>query len=413
MMKQIKVSDLCSELECKIVGLHYSDDSMRRYRKVFSEFTEYAEDCDYSQSKGTDFLVWKFNQLGGFVTGGEHSKNEMYYFRVIRSLAEYYNFGILFRRHDFNGEIIWPEHFKEVTENFLRYEVEYGCSHLQIERCKAIIKDLILFLDSAGVHDLNGITSSLISRFVDTMVGLAPVTIAERLSALRQYFKYSYLNGYTDRAIAAYLPKPPQRARIKLPAVWTEEQIESLINAVDVSTPIGKRDYAIILIAARLGLRIGDILNLTLGDIDWNTKQISIVQGKTRESLTMPLLPDIGWAIIDYLKNGRPITEYPNIFVTHNAPYIGCPFKSNLRHNINKTLKRAGIPVDKTKRYGRHSLRHSLATNLLQNNVGIYTTISDILGHSDPQVAEHYLRVDMKGLANCALEVEVMDYAKG
>jgi site-specific recombinase XerD len=412
MMKQIKVTDLCRELEQKLVELHYSDDSMCRYRKVFREFTEYTDGCDYSQSKGTDFLVWKFQQLGGFVAGGEHSKNEMYYFRAIRSLAEYYNFRILFRRNEFHGEIVWPNPFKEAIEGFLCYEVEYGCSHFQYERCKAVIKDLILFLDSANVHDLNGITSTLISRFVATMVGLAPATISERISALRQYFKYAYLNEFTDRPIAAYLPHPPQRARTKLPTVWTEEQIEGLINAVDTTTPIGKRDYAIILIGARLGFRIGDILNLTINDIDWNNKLISIVQGKTRETQTMPLPSDVGWAIIDYLKNGRPVTDYPNIFVTHNAPYTGCPFKSTLRNNLSKAMKRAGIPIDKTKHYGWHSLRHSLATNLLQNNVDV-STISDILGHSDPQVARNYLRVDMKGLSKCALEVEVMDYAKG
>ena len=113
MLRQIKVADLCNELEEKLVDLQYSEDSMRRYRKVFQEFKEYAGDCDYSQSKGTDFLLWKFKQLGGFVTSGEHSKNEMYYFRAIRSLAEYFNFGTLFRRHDYHGEIVWPIPFKE------------------------------------------------------------------------------------------------------------------------------------------------------------------------------------------------------------------------------------------------------------------------------------------------------------
>ena len=411
MMKQIKVANLCDELEQKLVELHYSDDSMRRYGKVFREFAEYADGCDYSQSIGTDFLVWKFQQLGGFVTGGEHSKNEMYYFRIIRSLAEYYNFGILFRRHDFNGEIVWPKLFKEATESFLRYDVEYGCSHWQYERCKAVIKDLILFLDSASVHDLNGITPELVSRFISTMVGLAPATIAGRISALRQYFKYAYLNGHSNKPIAVYLPHPPQRVRTKLPTVWTEEQIESLINAVDTTTPIGKRDYAIILLGARLGIRIGDILSLRLSDIDWDNKIVSIVQGKTRETLATPLPMDAGWAIIDYLRNGRPITEYPNIFVVHNAPYAGSPFKSTLRSNLSKILKRAEIPIDKAKHYGWHSLRHSLATNLLQSNVEV-STISDILGHSDPQVARHYLRVDMKGLSKCMLEVEVMDYVK-
>ena len=97
MLRQIKITDLCNELEQKFVELQYSEDSMRRYRKVFQEFMEYAGDCNYSQSKGTDFLLWKFKQLGGFVTSGEHSKNEMYYFRVIRSLAEYFNFGTFFQ----------------------------------------------------------------------------------------------------------------------------------------------------------------------------------------------------------------------------------------------------------------------------------------------------------------------------
>jgi site-specific recombinase XerD len=409
MMRQIKAEDLCNEMDAKLVELHYSDDSMRRYRKVFREFTEYADGSIYSQSKGTDFLVWKFQQLGGFVTSGEHSKNEMYYFRAIRSLAEYYNFGTLFRRNDFHGEIVWPAPLKDVTESFLRHQVEYGCSHWQYDRCKAVIKDLILFLDSADIHDLNGLTSDLMSRFIATMVGLAPVTIAERISALRQYFKFAYLNEFTAKPIAMYLPHSPQRVRTKLPTVWSEEQIESLINAIDTTTPIGKRDYAIILLGARLGIRIGDILNLTINDIDWAGKQLSIIQGKTREPLMLPLPTDAGWAIIDYLKNGRPVTTYQNIFVVHNAPYAGCPFKSTLRQNLSKALRRAGIQIDKTKHYGWHSLRHSLATNLLQNNVET-STISDILGHSDPQIAKHYLRVDMKGLLKCALEVEVLDY---
>lgn len=154
MLRQIKVTELCKELEEKLVGLQYSEDSLRRYRKVFREFEEYAGDCDYSQSRGTDFLLWKFKQLGGFVTSGEHSKNEMYYFRVIRSLAEYYNFGTLFRRHDYDGEIVWPLPFKEVTEGFLQYEVEYGCSQCHYRRRRGIIKDLILFLDSSGIHIL-------------------------------------------------------------------------------------------------------------------------------------------------------------------------------------------------------------------------------------------------------------------
>lgn len=411
MMRQIKVKDLCTELENKLIELGYSEDSMRRYRKVFLEFVEYAGTCDYSQSIGTDFLVKKFNQLGGFVTSGEHSKNEMYYFRVIRSLAEYYNFGILFRRHDFHGEIIWPVSFKKVTENFIKFKVEYGATQKYIRHIKIAVTEFVLFLDAASVHSLDGVSAELISRYIKSLVGLAPVTIAWRISALRLYFKYAYLNEYVDYPIEYYLPHAPQRVHTKLPTVWSEEQIESLVSAIDTTNPVGKRDYAMMLIGARLGMRIGDITNLKLTDFDWNHKEITIIQNKTREPLALPLPNDVGWAIIDYLKNGRPITEYENIFVVHNAPYTGKPFSSTLWHNFNKALKRAGIPKEEGKRTGWHSLRHSLATNLLQNNVGV-TMISDILGHSDPQVAKHYLKVDIEGLKKCALEVEVEAYVK-
>ena len=130
-----------------------------------------------------------------------------------------------------------------------------------------------------------------------------------------------------------------------------------------------------------------------------------LVYNRTNKSIEHKHFYDI----IDYLKNGRPITDCENIFVVHNAPYKGKPFISTLGHNFNKALKRAGIPREEEKRTGWHSLRHSLATNLLQNNVEV-TTISDILGHSDPQVAKHYLRVETDGLRKCALEVEVADY---
>ena len=111
---------------------------------------------------------------------------------------------------------------------------------VSLSALRGIIKDLILFLDSSGIHHLNGVTADLMSRFTETMIGLAPVTIAERLSALRQYFKYAFLHKYVDQPIEVFLPHPPQRLRTKLPTVWSEEQIEQLINSIDITTPLAK-----------------------------------------------------------------------------------------------------------------------------------------------------------------------------
>ena len=132
MLRQIKVTELCKELEEKLVGLQYSEDSLRRYRKVFREFEEYAgiviihspgeQTSCYGSSNNLEVLLHPENTL----------KMRCITYRVIRSLAEYYNFGTLFRRHDYDGEIVWPLPFKEVTEGFLQYEVEYGCSPVSL-----------------------------------------------------------------------------------------------------------------------------------------------------------------------------------------------------------------------------------------------------------------------------------------
>ena len=406
MLRQVKISELCEELDEMLVRLNYSEDSLRRYRKVFREFIEFSGDCDYSQSEGTDFLVSRFKMTGGFVTSDEHSKNQMYYFRAIRSLAEYFNFGIVFRRKDFHGEIVWPPMFKECTEAFLKSMVEYGVSYGHIKQCRSTLKDLILALDASGIHSPCTITLNAVTRFINSLVGLAPITISSRVSVLRRYFRFLFLEEYIKEPVSERLPHTFAAGRTKLPTVWTEEQVENVINAVDLASPCGKRDYAMVLLAARLGLRVGDIMSLKLSGIDWERNQVTITQSKTGEPLALPLPNDVGWAIIDYLKEGRPITDSTNVFVRHLPPYDGFTVTSNLLNVMSKTVKRADIPAEKKASFGWRTLRHSLATNLLHNNVEV-STISDILGHSDPGTAKHYLRVDMDGLRKCALEVEV------
>ena len=411
MIRQISVGSLCGELGGMLDKLQYSSDSMRRYNKVFDEFTEYAGEKMYSQQMGAEFLAWKFNQIGGFVTAGTYSKDEMYYLRAIRSLAEYYNFGVLFRRHDFHGEIIWPEPFRECTEKFFLSKVEYGVSYGYVRHSRMVIKDLILFLDAEDVLTPQQVRYIHVEQFIHSLVGWSTSTVRDRISMIRGYFRFLFLNGYIKEQIAEKIPSGlTPRGRTKLPTVWTEDEIHRLLEGVDVTNPNGKRNYAMLLLAARLGLRIGDIRDLKLSDIDWRASALTIVQNKTKEPLTLPIPEDVGWAVIDYLKNGRPVTESRNIFVRHVPPYDGFAITSNLHNIMTKALSNAGIPSE-GKASGFHTLRHSLATHLLQGGVES-TTISDILGHTSLETVKHYLQVDITDLRKCALEVEVKPYVK-
>jgi integrase len=213
------------------------------------------------------------------------------------------------------------------------------------------------------------------------------------------------LEGIIETPLADVLPKVFS-SRTTLPTVWTSEEIQKILNAVDRGNPTGKRNYAMILLVARLGLRIGDVKNLRLSDIDWQKNCIRVLQSKTEIPLTLPLLNDVGWAVIDYLKDGRPITEADNVFVRHNPPFISFASTSSLHGMISGIISKAGIPAGKKPRIGMHSLRHSLASGLLQNNVEV-NVISEILGHSSPESVRHYVRVDLPALRKCALNVEV------
>ena len=158
-----------------------------------------------------------------------------------------------------------------------------------------------------------------------------------------------------------------------------------------------------LLLAARLGLRSSDIVNLKFENIDWGKSEIAIIQQKTKRALRLPLLNDVGEAIINYIKNGRPNVKNSHIFIRESSPYTQLN-SSSLFTIVDGYLKRANIKVPANHRHGPHALRHSLATLLLEDNIPI-STIKEILAHKSTQTTKIYLKVAEKQLLQCALEV--------
>jgi integrase/recombinase XerD len=412
MRRNIYVTDLCSEFEQLLIKQQIGVDSLKRYRKVITEFSVINCNNYYSQSLGTVFLLSKFRERGGLVLSDEESKNEQYYFRCIRMLAEYFNFGIILKRSDVYGEIIWPAGFRDCTESFYSALVDDGLSYGYVANSRKVIKEFILFLDADGIHEPADIRVEHNDKFIQSYCWMSPKGIETKLCMLRRYYRYLFLNQYICLPLAERLPHASIQGRMKFPIVWNTEQIEKIKTSADRTSPSGKRSFAMIMISAELGLRIGDIRNLKLQDIDWNKKQISIIQHKTDKALLLPLSDDVGWAIIDYLRNGRPYTDSPNVFVKHRPPYDAFPINSTMNHILSIVMNKAGIPPEMKKNVGWHTFRRSLATNLLQNNVEM-TTISEILGHSDPDIAgRYYVKLDVENLRKCTLSMEVKDYVR-
>jgi len=403
--KQTRFSDLILSFEEELKRNSYSKDSLRRYRKVFGELLEFSSNSIYSQKVCTDFLVDRLKQAGGFFTAGVSSKNQMYYLRAVRSLTDFHNFGTIFRRKDIGEYIIWPENYRKPVELFLATLISRSLAPRYIRQNEHVFRDFIIYLDACGVSSLAELAPQHISGFVSSLVGFSPTVISSKLSILRGFLRYAYLEGNIMDSLADVLPKV-HCLRTTLPTVWTSEEIQKILKTIDRGSPTGKRNYAMILLVARLGLRIGDVKNLKLTDIDWQQNCIHINQNKTGNPLTLPLLSDVGWAIIEYLKTGRPITDCENVFVRYNPPFVSFASSTCLHGMISALISKSGIPAGNRQRTGIHSLRHSLACGLLQNKVEI-NTISEILGHSNPESVSHYIRVDLSALRQCSLSVEV------
>jgi integrase len=213
---------------------------------------------------------------------------------------------------------------------------------------------------------------------------------------------YAFERGLSAEDKSRYCMKVQFYSGEKIPPTFTTDEIEALLTAIDRNTTVGKRDYAMIMLSTRTGLRSCDIIGLKFNHLRFDTDTIEITQQKTGKMLTLPLTEETGLALIDYLRNGRPDSEYANVFIRHRAPYK--PFGSNANRMIERHMKRAGIKDYENRQPGFRAFRHSLAGNLLNNNVSIYK-IQGILGHDSPDTTMRYVKIDTKGLKTCALEV--------
>jgi site-specific recombinase XerD len=191
----------------------------------------------------------------------------------------------------------------------------------------------------------------------------------------------------------------------KIPSVYTVDEVEKIVACIDRSHPQGKRDYAMILLAARYGLRASDIISLRFSNIDWESNRIVLTQQKTQKRVILPLSEEVGVALVEYIRNGRPNIDTPFLFISGHAPYR--PLKSNvLAANIADAMRTAGIDSSKRK-HGPHALRHSLASNLLKANETL-PVIAEILGHTATESTMTYLRVDINRLRHCSLDVPLV-----
>ena len=219
---------------------------------------------------------------------------------------------------------------------------------------------------------------------------------ASARKALRSFLRGLRLRGEIDTDLAAAVPALATRPA-RLPESLEPEQTRHLLASCDLSSAQGLRDYAILLLLARLGLRAGEIVALRLSDLHWSTGELT-VRGKGMRCDRLPMLQDIGEALVAYLRQGRPQCSSPQVFLRLQAPYRGLAQATSVGSIVRRALQRAGL---EPRHKGAHLLRHTLATEMLRRGASL-RQIAQILRHRSIETTEIYARVDLDALRDLA-----------
>ncbi|MGM9600669.1 MAG: site-specific integrase [Faecousia sp.] len=403
--KNLPITELIAQLDAYMVELGYTPSTLRHHRQAWNALKNLA------LAEGATY----FTKELGFKLLREHYHVDPYdsklseYKSVVRRsvmlLLEFQISGTIAKRIP-KSEYIFPEGFRIAGEAYLSMLQSEG--HIKESTLRNHRHRLVaaaLFFENHGVTGIEFVNTEIINLYLKTLAGCSQSYLSGVLRTLKRFFEFSSKRGYllasfTFPSVSVYKDR-------KVPEYYLPEEISGILSAIDRGNPLGKRNYAMILLAARYGLRIGDIRTLKLTDVDFSTNQIHIIQQKTSKPLTLDLLPDVGWALIDYLKFGRPKVSAAEIFLRHVHPYGPLGDSDNMGYVIRQYAVAAGIRKNAEKaHHGFHMLRYSLASDLIQQGISL-TTISGILGHSQLSVTSRYTQLDIPQLMDCALEVPV------
>ena len=301
-----------------------------------------------------------------------------------------------------------PCRFRPVRDEYVACCRECGNAEATVATKDKAASRFLAYLEDAGVSDLVALGVRDVAGFLLRLRGLGfgRKTIATMRSCVADFLRFLAATGRAPCGLADRLPPHRHVRHESEPHLWTADEIRRVLAVIDRQSACGKRDYAMILTTARLGLRISDLRHLELDDLDWRSKTITIVQRKTGRRLSLPLLDDVGWAIIDYVRDGRPETACPKVFVKHRHPFDAFGNASSIACRLSRHAIRAGIVFAPGEVRGMHSLRGALAVAMIGHGTSI-PVVSAVLGHASSDTTQaYYLRFDVERLRCCALDIE-------
>lgn len=399
-MQTRDVRDSVTQLKQALEENGYSKGRILQFNSTTNQLLEFMSTngiLEYSMDVGLCFMREHY----GFKA--EESLSHVNQKRILdlTMLSEYQLHGTYAIRHR-NRNYHIPEPFQQATEQFLALRRFAGIVERNMGTISLYLERFFHYLTSQNVMELGQITGNHVHGFLRYISGYSNQTKDHMMRTVRQFLEFCWRNQYHSENLTSFAPNVHYDKRSRIPSAYSYDEVMKVLGMVDRSNPIGKRNYAILLLITRLGLRTGDVSGLRFENFDWEHNRLALTQHKTGRPLTLPLLEDVGLAVIDYLKFGRPKSDSNAVFLSHKPPFKD--FNSGSLYGVvSEYIRKAGLTVSGKKR-GPHSLRHSLASRLLEENVPL-PVISEILGHATTETTAVYLTISIDQLRRCALEV--------
>jgi site-specific recombinase XerD len=376
----------------------YTKHRIERYKSMWRNgichYMKISGITNYNSSIGEEFIR---DKISSRVTPGERD-----FIRSVSVLNEMQATGKVSKKtvHPITRKLTGS--VGEAIESFLFRMKELRRNAKTINDHLLYLHRFIQYLNNNNITSLGDISERHVLSFVSTQTN----NNINVVSSLRMFFRFAYEERLLKTNLSYVLTNYKWVKREKLPSFYTGEEVIKIESTVSLSSEVGKRNYAVLLLATRLGLRASDIANLSFINFDWDKSRITLQQYKTGREIELPLLTEVGEAIISYLKFGRPRSSSPNVFLSARAPYRTMTGES-VSSAVRQIIDASGISIGQRK-HGPHSMRHSLASRLLEHEVSL-PVISESLGHEKTETTMVYLRIDIKALCKCALDVPAVD----
>lgn len=382
----------------RMVNDGYSKSRLAKIKGIMNKFLNYMSNnnLDIINEKNISSFVRDTYNFDYF---NPINNNQLDKIKYLKNLLEFNNTGTYLKRH--SKSVISNEKFYDLYKD---YESYLNTKEIEdvTKRCK-LIKTKLFLNSLTEIDDIHKLEKNHCYNFINNLN--YSLRYKEELTyEVRRIVNWLYENKKISFDGYSLFPRIVGQSRSNIISYYDNNEIKKLLDCVDINTSIGKRDYLILSLLIYLGLRISDVIDLKLSNINWNLNTISIVQQKTQMILTLPLIDQVKYPLLDYLKNIRKSINDDYIFITNYAP-IGRYNSKSFQDMVTKYMDKANINYS-NKHHGTHSLRHSLASNLLKENIPI-TTISSVLGHSTIKTTEQYLTIDINNLKELSLEVNL------